>query len=178
MDGKAGLMEHSDLPAKVRLRCAAVDLAPPGPVDVLDCFAGQGILWRLVQDRQPTRAIRVTAVEADPSAARPGVIVADSRDVLASPGLGVFAVVDLDAWGWPYDHLDVLTTRIVDGYQPPAAVTVTHPAPSPRRRLPAAVAAAGGWDAWTTARGWRTARTLRARTGGMRYELLTWQGTP
>lgn len=116
--------DNSYFEAKVALR---VDHLPAGPVRVLDCYGGTGRLWAEVQRRLPDRDITTLRIDQKPM--RGGVYLqGDNRKFLASLDLGKFNVIDLDAYGVPFDQLDTVFTRIGSG--PPAgrkwAVFVTY----------------------------------------------------
>jgi len=106
--------DNSYLADKVGLR---VDHLPrKGAVTVLDCFAGSGRIWRAVK-RRTNRDIKVLAMDRK----RIGYhMPGDNLAWLAQMDLSRFNVIDLDAYGIPYDQLRILFER---GYKGVVYVT-------------------------------------------------------
>lgn len=100
-------IDNSAFDLKVRLR---MDNLPPGPVSVLDCFAGTGRIWKEVKRRSPGRCIAVTSI--DKRTDLPGLyLCGDNRQYLACLDLDLFDVIDLDAYGVPVEQLEILFHR-------------------------------------------------------------------
>lgn len=97
--------DNSYLADKVQLRA---DHLPDGEVTVLDCYAGQGRVWRGVA-AITGRTIRRLPIEMGPLSEfhLPG----DNRAYLETIDLARFNVVDLDAYGTPYAQLVTLLER-------------------------------------------------------------------
>lgn len=96
--------DNSYLADKVGLR---VKHLPKGSITVLDCFAGSGRIWRAVR-RRTDREIRILAMDKkNLGLLMPG----DNLAWLSSMDLSRFNVVDLDAYGVPYDQLKILFER-------------------------------------------------------------------
>lgn len=106
--------DNSYLADKVGLR---VNHLPKAKVTtVLDCFAGNGRIWRAVK-RRSKKDIRVLAMEKREIGFRlPG----DNLAWLAEIDLSKFNVIDLDAYGVPYEQLSLLFER---GYRGVVFVT-------------------------------------------------------
>lgn len=152
--------------AKVGLRVRAVALAGDAP-RVLDCFAGEGAVWREVRSRCPS--VVVEGVELDPArAAVAGAAVGDNMAVLRSRDLSSFSLVDLDAFGWPDRQLDVLAWRRA-GDLPVVTVTCCG---TMIGRVPKLVRdAAGipaGWPEGVVSRAWAELWTLFTASLGWR----------
>lgn len=106
--------DNSFLADKVGLRVA--HLPKSKIVTVLDCFAGTGRVWRAVKSRTK-RDIRILAMERREIGFRlPG----DNLTWLMDMDLSRFNVVDLDAYGVPYDQMRLLFER---GYKGTVFVT-------------------------------------------------------
>lgn len=101
--------DNSYLADKVMLR--ARHLPPVDPVRVLDCYAGEGVVWRHV--RQVTgRDIRTTGIDVrDLGYLLPG----DNRAYLMSMDLNRFDVIDLDAYGVPFEQIQIVAERGFQG---------------------------------------------------------------
>lgn len=104
------------LAIKVALRACVL---PDRPVKVLDAFHGDGDIWRLVEQLHP-HDIDVVGVEKDRERARPGVLTGDNVRVLAAIKLDRFDMIDLDAWGIPWEQLRIISRA---GFEGPVAVT-------------------------------------------------------
>ena len=101
---------NSYLADKVALRLA--HLPDKKVVKVLDCFAGRGVIWQAVRKLAPGRDIRVLPIEVKPQEEDvlfylPG----DNTRFLETLDLGRFDVIDLDAYGVPYDQLSTIFRR-------------------------------------------------------------------
>jgi hypothetical protein len=102
--------DNSYLADKVGMR---VKHLPRGPITVLDCFAGTGRIWRGVKRRLPDREIKILGMEKQNynTFHLPG----DNVGWLADMDLSRFNVIDLDAYGVPYDQLRILFARKYHG---------------------------------------------------------------
>lgn len=97
--------DNSLLGAKVKLRCGHL---PTDPFSVLDCFGGYGVVWREVAKQSGRTDIRRVAIDKED---RPGALCGDNRKWLESLDLSEYAVIDLDAYGVPYDQVEILFRR-------------------------------------------------------------------
>lgn len=79
---------------------------------VLECFAGEGKLWDAVEQKSGKKIYRFK-IDAN---FYPGIdIIGDSEKVLKRISLKRFNVIDLDAWGSPVKHLDILFKKQFKG---------------------------------------------------------------
>lgn len=101
---------NSYLADKVWLRARNI---PKGEVNVLDCFAGKGTIWRAVQlvTGREINVLPIDTTNSDGFFYLPG----DNRSFLSIIDLSRFNVVDLDAYGIPYDQLKILFDRKYKG---------------------------------------------------------------
>jgi hypothetical protein len=109
---------NSFLSNKVKLRLAHL---PDGDLSVLDCYGGSGLIWAAIE-RETGRKIRYISIDKqdyDIGLYLPG----DNLAYLKSLNLGRFNVIDLDAYGVPFDQLEVLFER---GYTGRVFVTFTQ----------------------------------------------------
>ncbi len=94
--------DNSHLAEKVQLR---LDYLPKKKtVRVLSCYFGRNVVWNTVAALSPSRTIRVTGmdiVKGLPGAYLPG----DNRKYLANMDLSGFDLIDLDAYGIPFEQL-------------------------------------------------------------------------
>ncbi len=98
-------IDNSYLPDKVALRISHLPQSPR----VLDCFAGNGIIWRWVQKKTGTQIERLPIdVRNDlDELYLPG----DNCSFLESLDLAQFNVIDLDAYGIPFKQLKTVFDR-------------------------------------------------------------------
>lgn len=100
--------DNSFFDAKIRLR---MDNLPKGKgLEVLDCFAGQGTLWREVRRCLPDRKLVVLSMDQKTKSDCLGLI-GDNVKFLASMDLMRFDVIDLDAYGSPFRQLKIVLGR-------------------------------------------------------------------
>ena len=75
--------------------------------NVLDCYAGEGNMYRAVWHR----AAYYAGCDKDLFLDRRRAFVADNRRVLRAIDLRKFNVFDLDAWGSPWEQLYIIAVR-------------------------------------------------------------------
>lgn len=103
--------DNSFFAEKIDLRIDAIkDIEDPF---ILDCFAGKGLIWDEVQ-KQTGKNIKVTGIEKEPGKNNLA-LVGDNRKYLKSMDLSVFDVIDLDAYGYPVDQLELIFKRKYKG---------------------------------------------------------------
>jgi len=79
---------------------------------VLECFAGEGKLWDAVQEKTGKNIYRFR-IDAN---FYPGIdIVGNSETVLQKISLKRYHVIDLDSWGSPVAHLQILFQKQYKG---------------------------------------------------------------
>jgi len=101
--------DNSLLDAKVSLR---IKHLPPGPVKVLDAFGGHGVVWKEVAAQTKRMDIYRLGIDKEK---RPGCIHGDNRKWLKGITLSLFDVIDLDAYGVPFDQVEILFKRKFKG---------------------------------------------------------------
>lgn len=101
--------DNSKLAKKVRLR---INHLPGGDLIVLDCYTGRGTIWKEVKKRTG-RSIKTLPIDTrkDIGFHLPG----DNVTFLVALDLTKFNVVDLDAYGIPYEQLRILFERKYHG---------------------------------------------------------------
>src|SRR5690606_28029551 len=78
-------------------------------VRVLDCFAGKGIVWECVR-RLTGRAISTLPIDKRTDLSS-FYLHGNNSDFLATLDLSRFNVIDLDAYGTPYEQIRLLIKR-------------------------------------------------------------------
>jgi hypothetical protein len=103
--------DNDNLPKKLALRMLAVDsLLARGEseVRVLDCFAGDGTLWRLLKREYGPR---IKHVGIDRSWKRGAVYLGDNRGYLRILPIGDYNLIDIDAYGVPHQQMKIIAQR-------------------------------------------------------------------
>jgi hypothetical protein len=107
--------DNAYLRDKLQLRA---DHLPSGDIRVLDCFCGKGILWAGVE-KMTNRKITTLPIDT-----RDDIdffhLAGNNSDFLTTLNLSKFNVIDLDAYGVPYEQLKIIFER---GYQGTVFVT-------------------------------------------------------
>jgi len=94
---------------KVELRC---NYLPENPV-VLDCYAGAGLIWKAVEYKT---GIKIKYVGIDVIDYGVGFyLTGDNMSYLQTMDLTRFNVIDLDAYGVPYEQLKTIFGRGYSG---------------------------------------------------------------
>jgi len=75
------------------------------PARVLDCFAGEGVLWRILRSE-----FNVDSYVGIDQKRKRGLIAADSLRILRA-GKYTENVIDLDAYGSPWEHFDQVVKK-------------------------------------------------------------------
>jgi hypothetical protein len=107
--------DNDHLSKKLALRMLAVDAIlnrGENTVRVLDCFAGAGVLWRLMKRQYGQRISHVGIDKAWQSNAR---YLGDNRRYLRLLPLDEYNLIDLDAYGVPYEQMAIISRRHFNG---------------------------------------------------------------
>ena len=100
--------DNSFFDAKIKLRLD--NLPERSDLDVLDCFSGDGLIWRRIQQQKADRKIRILSMDRKSSSA--GLhLVGDNLKFLATMDLRRFDVIDLDAYGSPFAQLKMILSK-------------------------------------------------------------------
>jgi hypothetical protein len=100
--------DNSYLEDKVALRARHL---PDGKVSVLYCFAGTGKIWKAVISSRTDVDIKVLGIEKQVGKAKGFHIPIDNNRFLKSGDLSQFNVIDLDAYGIPYEQIGTILRR-------------------------------------------------------------------
>ena len=108
--------DNSFFETKVKLR---IDNLPARECSVLDCYTGTGLIWRTIKEKTKRR-INVLGMELKKLH---GIYLqGDNLKFLASMDISRFNIIDLDAYGVPYEQLKIIFSRKL---QPETVVFVT-----------------------------------------------------
>ena len=97
--------DNSFLETKVKLR---IDNLPAGECNVLDCYAGTGLIWRTIKEKTQ-RQINVLGM--DLKKLQGIYLQGDNLKFLATMDISRFNVIDLDAYRVPYHQLKIIFSR-------------------------------------------------------------------
>lgn len=140
------LTENSHLPTKIRVRKQALERIGKDEVHVLDAFAGEGIVWSAMRKHCPDIKITTLGIEKR-KYLNPAVIMGDNRKVMRGLDLTQFDLIDLDAFGCPWEQL-AICSEAAPGVPVIATHIIVTLGPTPRQLLEAG----GIPDAWTDKR--------------------------
>ena len=103
--------DNSYLSEKVQLRIES--LPKKDVVYVLECFAGDGLIWKEVK-RITKRNIKILRIDQKDD--KKGIYLkGDNLKFLQSMDLSRFDVVDLDAYGSPFTQLEIIRAKQFKG---------------------------------------------------------------
>lgn len=149
--------DPSALEKKIQLRVNSILSLNTETVSVLECFGGEGVLWKEVQKRTDKR-IRIFSI--DEKKYKRFQYQGDSLKVLPTLDLRKFDVIDLDSYGIPFEHCHIVLSR---KYQGIVHLTVIQ---SAMGNLPNALLEASGY----TSAMMKKARTLLSKRGGEKFK--------
>ena len=102
--------DNSFLGDKIELRVK--HLPDKERIQVLDCFAGDGIIWKNIKE-QSKKQIKVIGID---KSKRSGLYLhGDNRKFIKTMMLEQFDIIDLDAYGVPYEQLKIIFDREFKG---------------------------------------------------------------
>jgi len=101
--------DNTLLDAKVMLR---IKHLPPGPCKVLDAYGGHGVVWQEVARQSKRTNIYRVGIDKEK---RAGCVRGDNRKWLRGMTLSLFDVIDLNAYGVPFDQVEILFKRKFKG---------------------------------------------------------------
>jgi hypothetical protein len=108
---KATIKTNNDptaLEKKIQLRVNSIQSIAKDSVRVLECFGGEGVLWREVQKRTDKR---ISTLAIDQKKYKRFQLQGDSLKVLPSLDISKFDVIDLDSYGIPFDHCSIVLSK-------------------------------------------------------------------
>lgn len=100
--------DHSHLQQKLELRLQM--LSKQKNITVLDCYAGQGLIWQTIQTLRPDTNIDVTGIELK-SITNKIHLKGDNLKFLPIMDLSRFDVIDMDAYSSPLKQLKIILSK-------------------------------------------------------------------
>jgi len=105
--------DNSFTAEKVQLRVNSLNLIKKNEVNVLEAFAGDGIIWSMVQ-KQTDKKINILKIEMKGN--KKGVyLTGDNQKFLPLFNFENYDIIDLDAYGVPYNQLEVVFLKKFKG---------------------------------------------------------------
>lgn len=117
---KQVLTENSHLRTKIRIRQEAIKLINKDTVNVLDAYAGEGVVWAQIKKEMPEIKFTTLGIEKR-KYLNPAVIMGDNRKVMRGLNLKEFDLIDLDAFGCPWEQLAICAQTALE-----VPVVATH----------------------------------------------------
>lgn len=106
--------DNSYLEEKVLLRLETVNLIQKDTINVLEAFAGDGFVWTEVRMRTDKQ---INILRIDQKKDKDGIyLIGDNIKYLKSMNFSKFDIVDLDAYGIPYQQLELIFNKKYKGY--------------------------------------------------------------
>ena len=105
--------DNSYLEEKVQLRLDTINMIDKDVISVLECYAGDGYIWSEVRLRTK-KEIKVLRIDQKPD--KKGVYLKESNmKFIKSMDFSQFDIVDLDAYGIPFEQLEVVFEKKFKG---------------------------------------------------------------
>jgi hypothetical protein len=103
--------DNDNLSKKLAIRLFAIDKLGKSNIEtihVLDCFAGDGLLWHYLKKET---GLSIVHVGIDSLPKRGACYLGDNRRYLLQLPIDDYDLIDLDAYGVPYDQMKILAGR-------------------------------------------------------------------
>jgi len=97
---------------KIQLRVNSIKNIDSDEVRVLECFGGEGVLWKKVQERTGRS---IVSLSIDTQKYNRFQYKGDSLKVLPNIDLSKFHVIDLDSYGIPFNHCKIILNKYYAG---------------------------------------------------------------
>lgn len=107
--------DNDNLTQKLAIRMLAVDTLKKYGIEeihVLDCFAGNGKLWRLLKQEYGDS---IKDIGIDSESKHGAKYLGDNRKYLKYLPINDYELIDIDAYGVPYDQLRIICKRQFKG---------------------------------------------------------------
>ena len=105
--------DNSYLKEKIELRLESLNLIKKGEINILEAFAGDGIVWQKVQNITNKK---LNILKIDIKNGKKGVyLIGDNRKFIPLFKFENYDIIDLDAYGIPFYHLEVIFKKKYKG---------------------------------------------------------------
>lgn len=98
---------------KIKLRQLALSMIDKQEINVLELFAGKGVLWNEIESKS-SKTIRRTMIEKE-KGKNLFAINADNLKILPRLDLNQFDIIDVDAYGIPFKQLEIIFRKRYKG---------------------------------------------------------------
>ena len=98
--------ENSHLSAKARIRVDYMLSTDKTEWYILDAYAGEGKVWERVKELLPDHKITYLGIDKK-KYTRPDVIMGENQKIMRGLELEKFDLIDLDAFGFPWEQLEI-----------------------------------------------------------------------
>lgn len=105
-------IDNSNLNLKIQLRIRALERLGNPKTKVLDAYAGKGRIWSEVKKRRKEK-LDITSIEIKRN--KGSNLFGDNRKLLPSLELNQYDIIDLDAYGVPYEQLKEIFNQNFNG---------------------------------------------------------------
>jgi hypothetical protein len=107
--------DNSYIKEKAQLRAETVTALKKNHVKVLEAYAGSGVIWKEVQKILPD--IKIDILKIEKKAEKKGVYLhGDNEKFISLFDFENFDIIDLDAYGVPFNQLEVVFDRKFKGF--------------------------------------------------------------
>lgn len=104
--------DNSFLEEKIQLRLNSIEKME-SPIRILECFTGDGVIWDAVRQRTD-KEIKILRIDIKPD--RKGLyLIGDNKKFLSGFDLTTFNIIDLDAYGSPFEQLEIIFKKKYSG---------------------------------------------------------------
>lgn len=104
--------DQAMLSAKIALRLESVNLLDKDEINVLECFAGDGVLWAGVRSLSKKK---INILPIDIKKYNNTTLIGDNLKFLKEMDLTGFDIIDLDSYGSPSKQLSILAKKEYNG---------------------------------------------------------------
>lgn len=98
---------------KIKLRECAIDILGCKEIVVLECYSGKGLIWDKIKKRNADKNITVIKIDTKPKTKT--TLKGHNLKYLQSMDLNAFNIIDLDAYGVPFEQCEILFKKEYSG---------------------------------------------------------------
>jgi len=106
--------DNSYIDEKIGLRLEVLNLIKKKKVNILECYSGKGVLWDSVKNKTD-KEISILKIDQK-RISESGILIGDNRKYLKCLDLSKYDIIDLDAYGIPFEQLEIIFKKDYVGY--------------------------------------------------------------
>jgi len=99
---------NSYLQEKITLRIDALNSIDKSKINILDCFCGYCVLWNNIKQKTNKK---LNILSIDKSKKSYADLKGDNRKYIKNFNLNKYDIIDLDAYGIPFDQLKIILSK-------------------------------------------------------------------